>query len=69
MIGTKSLSLDLVIPDAENHFELDFENFTNNFGLMQINIINHDWHRSMDMDPLTYTGNIESGIYVIEKYP
>lgn len=58
----------LAIADVESRFDPDAESSTDDYGLMQINIINHDWLRSMGMDPLTYSGNIESGVYMIGQY-
>lgn len=58
-------ALALAIAEVESHFDPDAQSSTNDYGLMQINKINHAWLKDLGMDPLTYAGNIEAGVYMI----
>lgn len=61
-------ALALAIAEVETHFDPDAVSPTNDYGLMQINKCNHEWLQSLGMDPLTRTGNIEAGLYMIGSY-
>ena len=61
-------ALALAIAEVETHFDPDAVSPTNDYGLMQINKCNHEWLQSLGMDPLTHTGNIEAGLYMIGNY-
>lgn len=61
-------ALALAIAEVETHFDPDAMSPTHDYGLMQINQVNHEWLRSLGMDPLTYAGNIEAGLYMIGNY-
>ena len=56
-------ALALAMAEVESHFDPDAVSSTGDYGLMQINKINHGWLREMGLDPLTYAGNIEAGTY------
>lgn len=58
-------ALALAMAEVESHFDPDAVSSTGDYGLMQINKINHEWLREMGLDPLTYAGNIEAGIYTM----
>lgn len=53
-------ALALAIAEVETHFDPDAVSPTHDYGLMQINQINHEWLRGLGMDPLTHAGNIEA---------
>ena len=61
-------ALALAIAEVETHFDPDAVSPTHDYGLMQINQVNHEWLQSLGMDPLTYAGNIEGGLYIIGNY-
>lgn len=61
-------ALALAIAEVETHFDPDAVSPTHDYGLVQINQINHEWLQGLGMDPLTYTGNIEAGVYIIGGY-
>ncbi|MEY8418873.1 transglycosylase SLT domain-containing protein [Oscillospiraceae bacterium 44-5] len=61
-------ALALAIAEVETHFDPDAVSPTHDYGLMQINQCNHEWLQSLGMDPLTYAGNIEAGLYMIGNY-
>ena len=61
-------ALALAIAEVETHFDPDAVSPTHDYGLMQINQVNHEWLQSLGMDPLTYAGNIEAGVYIIGGY-
>ena len=61
-------ALALAIAEVESRFDPDAKSTTDDYGLMQINATNHDWLRSLGMDPLTPEGNIESGVYIISRH-
>ena len=61
-------ALVLAIAEVETHFDPDAVSPTHDYGLMQINQINHEWLQGLGMDPLTHAGNIEAGVYIIGSY-
>ena len=61
-------ALALAIAEVETHFDPDAVSPTHDYGLMQINQCNHEWLQDLGMDPLTYAGNIEAGVYIIGGY-
>lgn len=61
-------ALALAIAEVETHFDPDAVSPTHDYGLMQINQMNHEWLQGLGMDPLTYAGNIEAGLYMIGGY-
>lgn len=61
-------ALALAIAEVETHFDPDAVSATGDYGLMQINSINHEWLKEQGFDVLTYAGNIEAGIYIISGY-
>lgn len=61
-------ALALAIAEVETHFDPDAVSPTHDYGLMQINQVNHEWLQGLGMDPLTYAGNIEAGVYIIGGY-
>lgn len=61
-------ALALAIAEVETHFDPNAVSPTHDYGLMQINQVNHEWLRGLGMDPLTYAGNIEAGVYIIGGY-
>lgn len=61
-------ALALAIADVETHFDPDAVSGTGDYGLMQINAINHEWLSELGIDVMTYEGNIEAGIYMISQH-
>ena len=61
-------ALALAIAEVETHFDPDAVSPTHDYGLMQINQVNHEWLQGLGMDPLTHAGNIEAGVYIIGSY-
>lgn len=61
-------ALALAIAEVETHFDPDAVSATGDYGLMQINTVNHEWLLEKGLDPMTHTGNIEAGIYIISQY-
>lgn len=61
-------ALALAIAEVETHFDPDAVSPTHDYGLMQINQVNHEWLQGLGMDPLTHAGNIEAGVYIIGGY-
>ncbi len=58
-------ALALAIAEVETHFDPDAVSPTHDYGLMQINQVNHEWLQGLGMDPLTHAGNIDAGLYMI----
>ncbi len=58
-------ALALAIAEVETHFDPDAVSGTGDYGLMQINEINHEALLEIGIDPLTYEGNIHAGVYII----
>lgn len=61
-------ALALAIAEVETHFDPDAVSGTGDYGLMQINSINHEWLSEIGFDVMTYDGNIEAGIYIISQH-
>ena len=61
-------ALALAIAEVETHFDPDAVSPTHDYGLMQINQVNHEWLQGLGMDPLTHAGNIDAGLYMIGNY-
>ena len=61
-------ALALAIAEVETHFDPDAVSGTGDYGLMQINSINHEWFSEIGFDVMTYDGNIEAGIYIISQH-
>ena len=61
-------ALALAIAEVETHFDPDAVSATGDYGLMQINSINHEWLSEIGFDVMTYDGNIEAGIYIISQH-
>ena len=61
-------ALALAIAEVETHFDPDAVSPTHDYGLMQINQINHAWLLEKGFDVHTYAGNIEAGLYIIGGY-
>lgn len=61
-------ALALAIAEVETHFDPDAVSGTGDYGLMQINTINHEWLSELGIDVMTYEGNIEAGIYMISQH-
>jgi hypothetical protein len=61
-------ALALAMAEVESHFDPDAVSSTGDYGLMQINTINHAWLLEKGIDVKTYEGNIEAGIYIISGY-
>lgn len=57
----------LAVAEKESSFNPDVISRSDDYGLMQINKINHDWLRDKGIDPNTYEGNIEAGIYILSQ--
>ncbi len=61
-------ALALAIAEVETHFDPDAVSPTHDYGLMQINQVNHAWLLEKGFDVNTYAGNIEAGLYIIGGY-
>ena len=61
-------ALALAIAEVETHFDPDAVSATGDYGLMQINSVNHEWLLEKGLNPMTHAGNIEAGIYIISQY-
>lgn len=61
------LALALAVAEQESKFRPGAVSSTNDYGLMQINEVNHGWLRQRGVDPMTYTGNIEAGCLMISE--
>lgn len=61
-------ALALAVADVESRFDPDATSGTNDYGLMQINQVNHGWFLEQGIDPMTYTGNIEAGVMLLGDY-
>ena len=51
-------ALALAVADVESRFDPDAVSGTGDYGLMQINEVNHEWLLEQGIDPMTPTGNI-----------
>lgn len=61
------LALAVAMAEQESRFNPDAVSSTNDYGIMQINKINHGWLRQRGIDPMTHTGNIEAGCLMISE--
>lgn len=61
-------ALALAVADVESRFDLDAASSTNDYGLMQINKVNHGWLLEQGIDPMTPAGNIEAGVLFLSDY-
>lgn len=61
-------ALALAIAEVETHFDPDAVSPTNDYGLMQINKVNHEWLLEIGIDPTTHEGNIEAGVRIISGH-
>lgn len=59
------LALVLAVAEHESRFNPDAVSSTNDYGIMQINKINHSWLRNRGIDPMSHKGNIEAGCLMI----
>ena len=55
-------ALALAVADVESRFDPTATSGTNDYGLMQINQVNHGWLLEQGIDPMTPEGNIEAGV-------
>lgn len=60
-------NLLLAIAETESGFNPDAVSTTGDYGLMQINKINHEWLAAEGSDPMTRAGNIEAGAKMISR--
>ena len=60
-------ALGLAMAEVETHFDPDAVSSTGDYGLMQINVCNHEWLGALGFDAMTYEGNIEAGISMIAQ--
>lgn len=60
-------ALALAVADTESRFDPKAVSKTNDYGIMQINTVNHEWLQEKGIDPLTVEGNIEAGVYLISQ--
>ncbi len=58
-------ALALAVAEVESGFDPQAVSCTGDYGLMQINEINHEWLWSLGIDPMTVEGNIEAGVYML----
>lgn len=61
-------ALALAVADVESRFDPDAASSTNDYGLMQINQVNHGWLLEQGIDPMTPAGNIEAGVMFLSDY-
>lgn len=61
-------ALALAVADVESRFDPDASSGTNDYGLMQINEVNHGWLMEEGIDPMTPTGNIEAGVLILSQH-
>lgn len=61
-------ALALAVADVESRFDPDAASSTNDYGLMQINQVNHGWLLEQGIDPMTPEGNIEAGVLFLSDY-
>lgn len=61
-------ALALAVADVESRFDPDATSNTNDYGLMQINKVNHGWLLEQGIDPMTPAGNIEAGVLFLSDY-
>lgn len=61
-------ALALAVADVESRFDPDAASSTNDYGLMQINKVNHGWLLEQGIDPMTPEGNIEAGVLFLSDY-
>lgn len=61
-------ALALAVADVESRFDPDVASSTNDYGLMQINQVNHGWLLEQGIDPMTPAGNIEAGVLFLSDY-
>lgn len=61
-------ALALAVADVESRFDPDAASSTNDYGLMQINKVNHGWLLEQGIDPMTPAGNIEAGVLFLSDY-
>lgn len=62
-------ALALAVADVESRFDPDAaSSTTNDYGLMQINQVNHGWLLEQGIDPMTPAGNIEAGVLFLSDY-
>jgi len=60
-------ALALAVAERESNFNPDAKSGTNDYGLMQINKINHKQLKELGIDPLTHKGNIHAGILMLSQ--
>ena len=61
-------ALALAVADVESRFAPTATSGTNDYGLMQINQVNHGWLLEQGIDPMTPEGNIEAGVLFLSDY-
>ena len=61
-------ALALAVADVESRFDPTATSGTNDYGLMQINQVNHGWLLEQGIDPMTPAGNIEAGVLFLSDY-
>lgn len=61
-------ALALAVADVESRFDPTATSGTNDYGLMQINQVNHGWLLEQGIDPMTPEGNIEAGVLFLSDY-
>lgn len=61
-------ALALAVADVESRFDPTATSSTNDYGLMQINQVNHGWLLEQGIDPMTPEGNIEAGVLFLSDY-
>ena len=61
-------ALGLAMAEVESHFDPEAVSKGGDYGLMQINPINHTWLLEQGIDVHTHAGNIEAGIYIISGH-
>ena len=61
-------ALALAVADVESRFDPYAVSGTADYGLMQINKVNHGWLLERGIDPMTPAGNIEAGVLFLSDY-
>ena len=61
-------ALALAVADVESRFDPTATSGTNDYGLMQINQVDHGWLLEQGIDPMTPEGNIEACVLFLSDY-
>lgn len=60
-------ALVLAVAEQESRFNPSTISRTRDYGIMQINKVNHKWLRNMGIEPLDRKGNVEAGVLMLSN--